>query len=100
MSEKTPIKRRRHSGDFKVRVALEALRERKTVNEIAAECGVHPAQVSAWKKQVLDELPGVLGGGEHKAAAQRQLTESHLYEEIGRLKVELDWLKKKYGSLV
>lgn len=100
MSEKQTRKRRRHSAEFKVRVALEAIRERRTVNEIAGESGVHPTQVSAWKKQVLDALPTVLGRGEAQEAVQREQMESGLYEEIGRLKVELDWLKKKYGALV
>lgn len=100
MSEKKTRSRRRHSAEFKVRVALEALRERRTVNEIAAESGVHPTQVSAWKRQVLEALPVVLGGGEQLEAARRVERESGLYEEIGRLKVELDWLKKKYGALV
>lgn len=99
MSEKQTRKRRRHSAEFKVRVALEAIRERRTVNEIASECGVHPTQVSAWKKQVLDALPAVLGRGEAQEAVRREQMESGLYEEIGRLKVELGWLKKKYGAL-
>lgn len=99
MSEKKIGNRRRHSAEFKVRVALEAIRERQTVNEIAAESGVHPTQVSAWKRQVIEALPMVLGRGEQLEAARRVERESGLYEEIGRLKVELDWLKKKYGAL-
>lgn len=94
MKEKKTRSRRRHSAEFKVRVALEAIRERQTVNEIASESGVHPTQVSAWKKQVLETLPGVLGRGEQLEAARRTELEAGLYEEIGRLKVELDWLKK------
>lgn len=100
MSEKQIRKRRRHSAEFKVRVALEAIRERQTVNEIASESGVHPTQVSTWKRQVIEALPGVLGRGEALEAARREQTEAGLYEEIGRLKVELNWLKKKYGALV
>ena len=100
MNEEKTGRRRRHSVQFKVRVALEAMRERRTVNEIAAECGLHPTQVSAWKKQVLAALPAVFGSGEQLAAAHRAQREAGLYEEIGRLKVELDWLKKKYGALV
>ena len=99
MSEKKIRNRRRHSAEFKVRVALEALRERQTVNEIAAESGVHPTQVSAWKREVIEALPVVLGRGERLNVARRAEMESGLYEEIGRLKVELDWLKKKYGAL-
>ena len=99
MSEKKIRNRRRHSAEFKVRVALEAIRERQTVNEIAAESGVHPTQVSAWKREVMEALPAVLGRGEAVEAARRAEMESGLYEEIGRLKVELNWLKKKYGAL-
>lgn len=99
MNETKTRRRRRHSAEFKVRVAVEALRERQTVNEIAAQSGVHPTQVSAWKKQVLEALPAVLGRGEQLEAARRAEREAELYEEIGRLKVELDWLKKKYGAL-
>jgi len=100
MSEKGAKKRRRrHSLEVKVRVALEAIRERKTINQIATESGIHPTQVSAWKREAIEALPQILGQGAADDMRRREELESGLYEEIGRLKYELDWLKKKYGAL-
>jgi transposase-like protein len=87
-------RRRRHSPEMKVRVALEAIREKKTINQIASESGIHSTQVSAWKREAIEALPKVLGKGAAEDMRQRQELESGLYEEIGRLKYELDWLKK------
>ena len=92
-------RRRRHSPELKVRVALEAIRERKTINEIASESGIHPTQVSSWKREAIEGLAKVLGQGAAEDMRRREELESGLYEEIGRLKYELDWLKKKYGAL-
>lgn len=91
--------RKRYDGSFKARVALEAIRGDRTVAEIAAAYGVHPNQISKWKKQALDELPKIFSGRYEKTEAQgKELTEQ-LYQQIGRLKVELDWLKKKAGLI-
>ncbi len=100
MNEKPLSKRRNHSSDFKIKVALEAIRERRTLNEIASEYGVHATQVSEWKKQVLEALPEALKKNRGRAKESQQTQEATLYEEIGRLKVENGFLKKKYGSLV
>lgn len=90
-------KRRRFSADFKAKVALEAIKNQKTVAELASEYQLHANQITDWKKQLLASLPEVFGRRrEQDAAEQEQLTEQ-LYQEIGRLKVELDWLKKKSG---
>ena len=87
--------RRQHTAEIKARVALAALRGERTVNEIAAMYGVHPSMIAKWKKQALQELPQVFANRRSAAVrAQEDLTGS-LYQEIGRLKVELDWLKKK-----
>jgi len=92
-----PKKRRKFSAEFKAKVALEAVRGERTVNEIAAEHGVHPNQVSQWKSQLLENLPDVFSGerdqSRQDAAVQKERDE--LYRQIGRLKVEIDWLKKK-----
>jgi len=88
---------RRHSTEFKVKVVLEALRERKTLAELASEHGVHAVQISQWKKQALDGLPSVFKDGRSRGAKQDEAQQDELYREIGRLKVELDWLKKKSG---
>lgn len=87
--------RRRHSSEFKAKVALEALKGQKTLNELASEYGVHPVQIAQWKRQAQEGLTGVF---EHapsrRERAQEELVEQ-LYQQIGQLKVELDWLQKK-----
>lgn len=99
-NEKTSQKtRKRHSAEFKARVALAALREDKTQSQLAGEHGVHPLQVSAWKKQVVTALPSVFGLKIERDALHAQAREQELYEEIGRLKMENNWLKKKLGPL-
>ena len=91
--------RKRYDGSFKARVALEAIRGDRTVVEIAAAYGVHPNQISKWKKQALDELPKIFSGRYEKTEAQGKELTDQLYQQIGRLKVELDWLKKKAGII-
>lgn len=88
-------KRRNHSGQFKFKVALEAVKESATLNEIASSNNIHPNQVSTWKKQLLTEGPTVFGQQTAKKLAEQTAREAELYEQIGRLKMELEWLKKK-----
>ena len=90
------IKNRKvYQPGFKAKVALEAVKGRMTINEIAKEYELHPNQISMWKRQFLESMAGIFdnskAGSKH---ADEELT-SQLYEQIGRLKVELDWLKKK-----
>jgi len=87
--------RKRYDGSFKARVALEAIRGERTVAEIAGVYGVHPNQISKWKKQALDELPKIFSGRYEKKEMQGKELIDQLYQQIGQLKVELDWLKKK-----
>ena len=88
-------KRRRFSAEFKFRVALEAVKGQKTLNELASEHSVHPNQISTWKHQLLDGGPGLFGQtGAHEQREQAVL-ETELFEQIGRLKMELEWVKKK-----
>jgi putative transposase len=91
--------RKQYSGEFKARVVVQALKGQHTLNEIASKYGVHPVQVAQWKKQALDELPQVFA--DHRGREVRAVEEekSRLYEQVGRLKVELEWLKKKLGSV-
>jgi transposase-like protein len=91
--------RRQHSGEFKAKVALAALKADKTVNELASSFQVHPMQVSQWKKQVLEGLPDLLGNRRRGREKDGQDLIDSLYQQIGQLKVELDWLKKKSGLL-
>jgi putative transposase len=89
--------RRQHSGAFKAKVVVEALRGEKTINEIASRHGVHPVQITQWKKQALDGLPGVFGDGGVRAQRGVEEEKTRLYEQIGRLKMQLEWVKKKAG---
>lgn len=89
--------RKRHSASFKAKVALEAIKGQKTVSELASEYGVHPNLITKWKKQAVEELPGIFSGKKEKVEKENRELESELYRQIGQLKVELDWLKKKSG---
>lgn len=87
--------RRRHSNEFKAKVALEAVKGQKTLNELASEFGVHPVQIAQWKRQLLDASPAAFAsGGGRQERAQEQLVEQ-LYQQIGQLQVEVAWLRKK-----
>lgn len=90
-------KRRRFSAEFKAKVALDAVRGNKTLAELADEHEVHANQITQWKKQLLESLPEVFGRRREQDAAQQEELTSRLYQQIGQLKVELDWLKKKSG---
>ena len=87
--------RKRYNASYKAKVALEAIKGERTISEIASRTGVHPNQISKWKKQALEELPGIFSSGRKKRMKQSEELESELYKQIGQLKVELDWLKKK-----
>jgi transposase-like protein len=89
--------RKYHGGAFKARVAVEALAGHKTVNEIASAYEIHPSQVAKWKAEALARLPEVLADGRKAQADSRPRTEARLYEEIGRLRMEVEYLKKKLG---
>ena len=90
-------KRRKHSPAFKAKVSLAAIKGELTINEISSQFGVHPNQISKWKKQAIDELDSVFfGKRDRNKKEQKELTEE-LYKQIGQLKVELDWAKKKSG---
>ena len=90
-------KRRRFSAAFKAEVALEAIKGERTINEIASARQVHPNQVTGWKKQALSGMTEVFSEGQPRKTKEEVRLVERLYEEIGRLKVELDWLKKKTG---
>ncbi len=89
--------RKRYSAALKAKVALEAIKGQRTVSEIASEYGVHPNLITKWKKQVIEESPGIFSDKKERVEKQSQELESELYRQIGQLKVELDWLKKKSG---
>ena len=89
--------RKRYSGEFKAKVALAGLRGDRTMNELAAEYGVHPAQIMQWKKIAQEELPGIFTARRNGQEEEEQELKAALYQQIGQLKVELDWVKKKAG---
>ncbi len=86
--------KKRYTAAFKAKVALEAIKGQKTISEIASEYEVHPNQVSQWKRQLRDGLEDVFTDP-HRAGRSEEKEKDKLYQEIGRQKIELDWLKKK-----
>ena len=93
------MKRKRYSKDFKARVAVEAIKDQKTANELASEYEIHASLVSTWKQQALEALPEVFGQGQQRQAEEFEAEKDRLYRQIGKLQVEVDWLKKKTGHL-
>ncbi len=90
-------KRKVFTGAQKAKVALEAVRGMKTINEIAQDHGVHPTQVSQWKKELLANAGSLFEGKRGPKAVTAQNNPDRLYAKIGQLNMELDWLKKKSG---
>jgi transposase-like protein len=88
-------KGKRHSAQFKFKVALEAAKEARTLNELAGKYGLHPSQISEWKRRLLDEGAGIFNITTARQQKEQEVLQAELYEQIGRLKMELEWLKKK-----
>lgn len=93
------MKRKNFSSAFKAKVAIEAVKGQQTVNQIASEFEVHPTQVNAWKKLLLEESADIFSKGRQQVTENSEEEKDKLYSQIGRLKVEVDWLKKKTGHL-
>ncbi len=91
--------RKRYTAAFKAQIVVELLKEEKTLNQLAAEHGVHPTQLRDWKKQVLDGLPNLFEASPAAArlAAAQERDREELFAQIGRLTTQLAWLKKKSG---
>ena len=87
--------RRRFTDTFKAEVAIEAVKGVKTLAELAAEYQVHPNQISDWKKQLLTNAPRLFASGRKSLGKTEEELTAPLYEEIGRLKMDLKWLEKK-----
>jgi transposase len=87
--------RRGHDAAFKARVALEALKEEKTMAQLSSEFGVHVNQIRQWRQKLLDELPSLFSDRRKKKDKEGEELLSELYRQIGQLNVELEWLKKK-----
>jgi transposase-like protein len=88
-------KRRRYSAEFKFKVALEAAKGTKAIGEIASDTGVHPNQIGQWKRQLLEDGVDLFRPTNARQQREQEKLEADLYEQIGRLKMELEWLKKK-----
>lgn len=94
------MKRKNYTKDFKARVAIEAIRGEKTIQELAQQHGVHPNMITQWKKQLIDSASEIFDkkkGAQEKADAERIM--ANLYGQIGMLQVEKEFLKKKYREL-
>jgi transposase-like protein len=95
---KTRSKQRRSfSAEMKARIALEAIKGQKTIQEIASHYGVHPNQVTNWKRQAIDGVPAVFADRRSQPEMSESVLKAELYQQIGQLQVEVDWLKKKSG---
>ncbi len=91
----TTKNRKVYKPEFKAKVALEAVRGKLTINQIAKQFEVHPNQISNWKKQFLESLPQIFDHSKQPREFENEELTNQLYQQIGQLKVELDWLKKK-----
>ena len=91
--------RKQHSPQFKARVVIEAIRGEKTLAQLGSQFKVHPIQIAKWRKAALEQMPELFVDGRTRKSRDGEADSNALYEEIGRLKVELDWLKKRVGML-
>ena len=90
-------KEKQYSNKFKARVALEAIKRDKTIAELSSMYGVHTSQIMKWKKKVLENIPEIFSNKREDIEKGAEEIQDELYKQIGQLKVELDWLKKKSG---
>lgn len=89
------VQRKRHTAQFKFQIAVEAIKNDQTVNQLASKHGLHPSQISQWKRQLLAEGATVFSTTTAQQLRQQETLQAELYEQIGRLKMDLEWLKKK-----
>jgi len=91
--------RKQYTGAFKAKLALEAIKGQRTVQELATAYGVHPNQITKWKKQLVEAAGDVFSGVHERRHLADESEKDELYRQIGKLQVELDWLQKKSGIL-
>ncbi len=91
-------KRIQHTAKFKFQIALKAIKSDKSINQLASDHQLHPSQISQWKKQLLEHGSDICASSLSKQQREQNDRESNLYEQMGRLNMELDWLKKKAAS--
>jgi len=93
------MKRKSYSKEFKARVALEAIKGQKTVSEIASEYGVHPNQISNWKKRLNSGASDLFSRSKDRETERLEHERDRLYQKVGQLQIEVDWLKKVTGPM-
>ncbi len=93
------MKRKRFSKEFKAKVAVEAIKGQRPMNELAQEFDVHPNQIARWKKDLLETAPEVFSQNKDREAKRIELERDQLYRKVGQLQIEVDWLKKKTGHV-
>ena len=91
--------RKQYGAKFKARVALEAIRGERTLNQLASQFHVHPVQIGHWRKTAIEQMAELFTDGRKRKQRDGEVDREALFEEIGRLKMELDWVKKKAGLL-
>ena len=91
--------RKKYSKELKARIALDAIKGQKTIAELASEYGVHANQISTWKRHLLEAAPAAFTRGKDKDAEKKEIERDRLYQKVGQLQIEVDWLKKKTGYL-
>jgi putative transposase len=91
--------RKKYSAAFKAKVALEAVKKEKTIAQLSSEYEVHANQITKWRKELLEQLPSLFSDKRKKKDQNTEAIQDELYKQIGKLKVELDWLKKKSEQL-
>jgi len=91
--------RKRYDNTFKAKVVLESFKNEKTIAELASDYGVHPNQITQWRKQALEDLPTLFSSNQAKKDKVHEEEKEELLKQIGQLKVEVEWLKKKSGIL-
>lgn len=92
--------RKRYDGIFKAKVVLESLKNQKTIAELASDYGIHPNQITQWRKDAIEKLPGFFSSKQAKKDKAYEEEKDELLKQIGQLKVELEWVKKKSGILL
>jgi transposase-like protein len=86
---------KRHAASFKAKVAIEAAKQNKTLAELSKAYGVHPVQISQWKKQLIDGAEALFRDGRRRDHDDALVRQAELFEQIGRLNMEVEWLKKR-----
>jgi transposase len=89
--------RKRYDGTFKAKVVLQSLKNEKTIAELASDYGVHPNQITQWRKQALEDLPALFSSKQARKDKAHEEERDELLKQIGQLKVEVEWLKKSRG---